>query len=83
MLMRIGEAAKYTGLSGETLKQYVNDGLIPVVIIKRERRFRVEDLDRLMTPVNMADIRQQEVLLKRDRLIRTRRNKAARLAASQ
>ena len=81
MLLRISAAAKYTGFSTETLKDYVLQGIIPVVVIKKERRFRQEDLDRLMQPVNMADPEQQRLRRNRELVAVKKRNKLLRSKA--
>ena len=48
MLMRVGEAAKYTGLHPWTIRKYVDKGVIKAVRIGGQRFIDREELDRFM-----------------------------------
>ena len=47
-LMSLRQAAKYLGLTEEALRSKAAIGRIPVVLIDSNRRFDVQDLDRLI-----------------------------------
>ena len=42
------QAARYLGVSEDTLRKYADLGMIPVYKLERRRVFRLEDLDRFI-----------------------------------
>ena len=47
-LLKVGEVAQSLGVSLQTVWKLVRRGLLPVVAIGRARRFRPEDIERLV-----------------------------------
>lgn len=59
-LLSIGEAARETGVSVDTLRRYATDGRIAAVLTPGgHRRFRRSDLEALLAPVEPTETVEQ------------------------
>ena len=47
-LFRVAEAARYLGISDDSLRKYADLGEIPVYCFHRRRAFKLEDLNQLI-----------------------------------
>lgn len=49
-LLTVSEAARRLGLSADTIRRYADTGLLPTLVTPTgQRRFRVEDVDALLS----------------------------------
>ena len=53
--MTTGEAARYLDVSLQTVRRWAKNGSLPVIILPSgHRRFRTEDIERLLEPVEAS-----------------------------